>query len=297
MSDISTQSSLFRLYDLHSHTIASDGVLTPSKLVERAVAMKVDVLAITDHDTTAGLAEATATIAQQCLPLRLINGVEISTSWEHHEIHVVGLNIDITDTGLCELLSRQSQQRRSRAQEIGVQLEKAGIPGAWQGASRLAVDGQITRSHFARYLIEVGKAKHGAQVFKKYLAKGKTGYVPAQWCSISQAIDVIARAGGQSVLAHPGRYNLSTKWLKRLLSYFAENGGDAMEVAQCQQSPYERSMLGQFACDYNLLASLGSDFHQPCSWIELGRKLWLPRGVEAVWRDWPTTNTLIPINL
>lgn len=125
-----------------------------------------------------------------------------------------------------------------------------------------------------------------AEVFKKYLARGKTGYVPPQWCTIKQAIYVIHHSGGKAVIAHPGRYDLSAKWLKRLLAHFSEQGGDAMEVAQCQQAPHERAQLATLAVQFGLLASQGSDFHQPCAWIELGRKLWLPAGVEGVWHSW-----------
>jgi predicted metal-dependent phosphoesterase TrpH len=280
-------STAFTVYDLHSHTTASDGSLTPSALVVRAASMRVGVLAITDHDTTAGLAEAAATIEQQQLPLQLISGVEISTLWENHEIHIVGLGIDVHHASIVKLLREQSNQRVIRAQEISARLAKVRIPNAWEGANRLAEGGQVTRGHFARYLVELGLASTVGQVFKRYLAKGKTGYVPAQWCTMKHAIDVIKQSGGQAVLAHPGRYDLTAKWLKRLLAYFAEQGGDAMEVAQCQQAPHERAQLAEYARDYNLLASQGSDFHQPCSWIELGRKLWLPAGVAPVWRDWP----------
>lgn len=287
MTASSPQSSAFTLYDLHSHTTASDGYLTPSQLVQRAVEMRVGVLAITDHDTTEGLAEAAATIDAFTLPLQLVNGVEISTQWENHEIHIVGLGIEITHPALRQLLVEQTLRRQERAREIGVRLAKARIPDAYAGAQKLAGDGAVTRGHFARHLVQVGVADNLSQVFKKYLAKGKTGYVPPQWCTIEQAIDVIHQSGGQAVIAHPGRYDLTAKWLKRLLAYFAENGGDAMEVAQCQQAPHERALLAKYAQDHQLMASQGSDFHQPCSWIELGRKLWLPGGVEPVWRDWP----------
>ncbi|MEH0875861.1 PHP domain-containing protein [Pectobacterium cacticida] len=273
----------FPLYDLHSHTTASDGLLTPAALVCRAVDMRVNVLAITDHDTIGGLAEAQQTIAQQALPLRLIPGVEISTLWENHEIHIVGLGVEVAHPALTGLLQQQADNRLRRAEQIAVRLEKSRIPDALAGAQRMATGGQITRAHFARYLIELGIAANMNQVFKKYLAKGKTGYVPPQWCSIPQAIDAIHQSGGVSVLAHPGRYDLTAKWLKRLIATFAEGGGIAMEVAQCQQAPEERAQLGRYARDANLLASQGSDFHLPCAWIELGRKLWLPAGVDPVW--------------
>ncbi|HGY6019529.1 TPA: RNase AM [Escherichia coli] len=274
------------IYDLHSHTTASDGCLTPEALVHRAVEMRVGTLAITDHDTTAAIAPAREEISRSGLALNLIPGVEISTVWENHEIHIVGLNIDITHPLMCEFLAQQTERRNQRAQLIAERLEKAQIPGALEGAQRLAQGGAVTRGHFARFLVECGKASSMADVFKKYLARGKTGYVPPQWCTIEQAIDVIHHSGGKAVLAHPGRYNLSAKWLKRLVAHFAEHHGDAMEVAQCQQSPNERTQLATLARQHHLWASQGSDFHQPCPWIELGRKLWLPTGVKGVWQLW-----------
>ncbi|MCC8285815.1 RNase RNM [Escherichia fergusonii] len=274
------------IYDLHSHTTASDGCLTPEALVHRAVEMRVGTLAITDHDTTAAIAPAREEISRSGLALNLIPGVEISTVWENHEIHIVGLNIDIAHSAMSEFLAQQTERRNQRAQLIAERLEKAQIPGALEGAQRLAQGGAVTRGHFARFLVECGKASSIADVFKKYLARGKTGYVPPQWCTIEQSIDVIHHSGGKAVLAHPGRYNLSAKWLKRLVAHFAEHHGDAMEVAQCQQSPNERTQMATLARQHHLWASQGSDFHQPCPWIELGRKLWLPAGVEGVWQLW-----------
>lgn len=274
------------IYDLHSHTTASDGRLTPEALVHRAVEMRVGTLAITDHDTTAAIPAASEEISRSGLELTLIPGVEISTVWENHEIHIVGLNIDIENPAMCAFLAQQTERRQQRARLIADRLEKAHITGAWEGALRLADGGAVTRGHFARYLVECGKATTMADVFKKYLARGKTGYVPPQWCTIEQAIDVIHHSGGKAVIAHPGRYDLSAKWLKRLLAHFSEQGGDAMEVAQCQQAPHERAQLAAYAVQYGLDASQGSDFHQPCPWIELGRKLWLPAGVEGIWRSW-----------
>ncbi|UGS48178.1 5'-3' exoribonuclease [Kosakonia cowanii] len=281
------------IYDLHSHTLASDGLLSPEALVRRAVEMRIGTLAITDHDTTAAIPAARAEIARAGLDLNLISGVEISTLWENHEIHIVGLNIDIDHPAMRDFLEQQSQRRTERAKLIAERLEKAHIPGALEGAMRLAQGANVTRGHFARFLVEQGKAGNMADVFKKYLARGKTGYVPPQWCTIEQAIDVIHHSGGTAVMAHPGRYNLSAKWLKRLLAHFAQCGGEAMEVAQCQQAPNERTHLAEYARQFGLLGSQGSDFHQPCPWIELGRKLWLPAGVDGVWSAWeqPQNNT------
>ncbi len=276
------------IYDLHSHTTASDGRLTPQELVHRAHEMRVGTLAITDHDSVAAIPAAREEIARAGLPLTLVNGVEISTLWENHEIHIVGLNIDIAHPTMTALLEEQKARRQQRGQMIAERLEKARIPGAWEGALRLA-DGRWRR-HPRPFCPFSGGGrpceKNMAEVFKKYLARGKTGYVPPQWCTIKQAIDVIHHSGGKAVIAHPGRYDLSAKWLKRLLAHFSEQGGDAMEVAQCQQAPHERAQLATLAVQFGLLASQGSDFHQPCAWIELGRKLWLPAGVEGVWHSW-----------
>ncbi|QAV24530.1 RNase RNM [Proteus hauseri] len=279
-------SDLRVIYDLHSHTTASDGELSPEELVERAVERQINVLAITDHDTTAAIEPATRYITEKNLPLTLISGVEISTLWENIEIHIVGLNIDIGHDVIKSCLASQSQCREERAKMIGERLAKAGIPNAWEGAKALAQGGQVTRGHFARFLVNAGHVDSVNKVFKRYLAKGKTGYVPPQWCSIDDAVTAIHAAGGVAVLAHPGRYGLSSKWLKRLTLYFKQQGGDAIEVAQCQQPPQEREQHGALAQSFELKASLGSDFHRPCSWIELGRNLWLPGGVEPVWTLW-----------
>jgi len=287
LTAVAASLSAFPIYDLHSHTRASDGLLTPEQLVLRAVEQRVGVLAITDHDTTDGIKPAREAIARHALPLQLINGVEISTLWENHEIHIVGLGIDIDHPEMIAFLAEQGQRRLARAELIAERLEKAHIPGALAGALALAEGGAVTRGHFARFLINAGKADTMQQVFKNYLARGKTGYAPPQWCTIKQAIDAIHHSGGRAVVAHPGRYGLSAKWLKRLLAHFSEQGGEAMEVAQCQQAPNERQQLARYAQDYQLAASQGSDFHQACPWIELGKKLWLPGGVEAVWHRFP----------
>lgn len=274
------------MYDLHSHTTASDGGLTPEQLVQRAQRMGVTVLAITDHDSVAGLAAAQAEIQRAGLALCLINGVEISTLWQDMEIHLLGLKLQTGQPLLEHLLAQQRDSRYQRAQLIAARLEKANITNTLPDALEYAAGGAITRAHFARVLLQRGCADSYAGVFKKYLARGKTGYVPPQWCTMAQAITAIHQAQGVAVLAHPGRYKLTAKWLKRLITQFADEGGDGLEVAQCQQAPGERNQLARYAIQSGLMASQGSDFHQPCPWIELGRNLWLPAGVEPVWRDW-----------
>lgn len=274
------------VYDLHSHTTASDGLFSPTELVQRAVEKGVTVLAITDHDSIAGLMEAHQVIASQSLPLQLINGVEISTAWQGFDIHIVGLNMQTDNPMFLQLLALQKESRESRAQEIARRLAKAGIVDALEQTRRLANGAGLTRAHFARYLVECGKVNSIAKAFSKYLAKGKTAYVSPQWCTIEQAIMAIQAAGGKAILAHPTRYDLSGKWLRRLIVDFKNAGGDGIEVSLSQQSPDQRAQIARHAIEQQLLASVGSDFHQPCGWLELGRNLWLPEGLEPVWLHW-----------
>ena len=276
--------------DLHSHSTASDGRLTPAELVRRAVAQRVDVLALTDHDTVAGLPEAAGTIAAENLPLRLIDGIELSTSWDALEIHVVGLHIDASSPELLAAISRQESARQARGVELGHRLAKQRIDNAYEGAQALANGASLTRAHFARYLVEAGHCNTQQKAFDHYIGRGGKAYVPHQWMSIVEAIQVIHAAGGLAVLAHPGRYKLSTKWLKRLLLLFKESGGDAMEVSLPQQSPQDRANLGLWCREHQLLASVGSDFHAPTSWQELGRNLWLPKDVTPVWHTFIDSN-------
>jgi hypothetical protein len=274
------------IFDLHSHTTASDGRLSPTDLVLRAVEKRVSVLAITDHDTTQGLVEAHQAIKTHNLPLILIDGIEISTLWRNFDIHIVGLNVDVNHPSLVHLIAEQAQRREDRAELISERLAKHRIFGALEGAKAFSEDGSITRAHFARWLVDQGHATTIQQVFKKFLTRDKPGYAPPMWCSIADAVNVIHEAGGQAVLAHPSRYQLTAKWIKRLLADFVLANGDAMEVSQPQQSQQERRLLGDYALTYELLASLGSDFHYPSPFTELGRNLSLPKGVDAVWADW-----------
>ena len=274
-------------FDLHCHTTASDGVLSPADLVRRAAEKGVEVLAVTDHDTLDGLDEVRATINAEQLPLRLVSGVEISSGWEHHEIHIVALGVDEKNPQLVAFLAGQRARREARAQEIGRRLEKCLIPGTYEEAKQLAGDAAVTRAHFARVLVARGVADNMQKVFKKYLSRGNKGYVPAEWPEMGEAIAAIHAAGGLAVLAHPSRYDLTAKWIKRLLVAFKAAGGDAMEVSLPQQSPQERANLGQWAKDHDLYISVGSDFHFPSNWTELGRHLWLPKEGMPLWLGHP----------
>lgn len=281
------------LIDLHSHTKASDGQLTPSELVQRAENRQVHFLAITDHDTVDGLVEASDYIKDNNLKLQLINGIEVTSNWLNHEIHVVGLNIDPTYPALIELIELQKNKRELRAIEMGRRLAKASIPGVYEGAKALSGEGAITRAHFARYLVEIGAAPTFQKVFDKYLSRGNTGYVPHDWIDLADAIAVIQAAGGQAVLAHPDHYGLSNKWLRKLLVTFKAAGGDAMEVAMGQQSPQMRLQLAMWSKEYDLLASQGSDFHFVGRWRDLGKSLFLPDVCQPIWHNWPACQTSI----
>lgn len=272
------------LIDLHSHTTASDGQLTPSELVARALEKGVQMLAITDHDTLAGLEEAHQFNNAQPQPLRLINGTEISTRWNNFDIHIVALNIERSNTVLNEFLCQQRTLREARAMEIGIRLEKAGIAGAYEGAKALADGAALSRGHYARWLADNGYAVNAAAVFKKYLARGKTGYVPNNWSDMASAIEIIHQANGIAVLAHPSGYKLSAKWLKRLVREFKAAGGDAIEVVLGQQTVDDRNNLIALSKLNQLFASLGSDFHFPSGWIELGKNMFQPQGVDWVWQ-------------
>ncbi|MCH1930718.1 PHP domain-containing protein [Shewanella sp. A25] len=273
------------LADLHSHTTASDGQLTPSKLVARALEKGVQLFAITDHDTVAGLDEARAFNQSQTEPLKLISGVEISTRWNSYDIHIVALNFDDTHPELLAFLENQRELREERAKEIGNRLAKSGIEGAYEGAKAIAGGAALSRGHYARWLADNGYAVDMPSVFKRYLARGKTGYVPNNWGDMANAIEVIHRAGGLAVLAHPSGYKLSGKWLKRLVREFKEAGGDAMEVVLGQQTLEDRANLSALSVQNQLLASVGSDFHFPSNWIELGKNLYQPQGLEWVWQS------------
>ena len=274
-------------FDLHSHTFYSDGMLSPADLLARAIERKVDVLAITDHDTLLGLAPARAAIADGELPIRLVDGVEISTSWYEFEIHIVGLAIDPSNESLQQRLASQQERRLERAREMARRLTKHNVPDCYDAVLALANGGAVTRTHFARHLMTIGKATSMAGVFKHYLARGKAGYVPNNWVSLAEAVQWIHDAGGIAVLAHPLRYNLNGKWLTKLMREFAAAGGDAAEVASCQLTPVQKRDVWTLCQQFGLVASQGSDFHQPTDWSDLGRGLYLTDDIRTVWQQFP----------
>lgn len=267
-------------YDLHCHSTASDGVLSPREVVLRAFEQGVNVLALCDHDTVAGIDEAKQTADE--IGIALISGVEVSTDWEGRGIHIVGLNFDKMHPKMLALLENQKVLREKRALEIGAKLEKVGISNAYEGAKTLA-DGEVTRAHYARYLVQIGKVSNDGQAFKRYLGPGKSAFVKAEWTNIPTTIETIHAAGGIAVIAHPLRYNMTGKWVRRLMADFKTWGGDGVEIADCGQTKDQRQILARWANEFDLLGSVGSDFHFPCGWVELGKNLALPEGVKPVW--------------
>jgi predicted metal-dependent phosphoesterase TrpH len=272
--------------DLHSHTYYSDGHLSPKELIDRAHNMQVNVLAITDHDTVDGIKEALDYQALQKAKLQILPGVEISTSWHNFDIHILGLNVDHDDEQFLARLEQQSQERDRRAQQMSDKLAKVGISNVFEDAKILAGVGQITRAHFARVLVQRQVVKDFETVFKKYLGKGKKAHVKPQWISVEEAVQWIQDAGGKAVLAHPGHYDMTAKWLRRLVGDFAQAGGDGMEVTHSHLTPDRKKFLAQLATEHNLQASSGSDFHYPNRWTELGKNLSLPEQLVPIWHDW-----------
>ena len=185
---------------------------------------------------------------------------------------------------MLALLENQKILREKRALEIGAKLEKVGISNAYEGAKTLA-DGEVTRAHYARYLVQIGKVSNDGQAFKRYLGPGKSAFVKAEWTNIPTTIETIHAAGGIAVIAHPLRYNMTGKWVRRLMADFKTWGGDGVEIADCGQTKDQRQILARWANEFDLLGSVGSDFHFPCGWVELGKNLALPEGVKPVWAE------------
>lgn len=273
-------------YDLHCHSTYSDGLLTPGEVVARAARRRVDVLALTDHDETAGLAEARAAAAET--GITLVAGAELSVSWESHTLHVVALHIDPQAPALAQGLQDIRSGRLTRARRIAHALAEAGIGGAYEGALRYVTsEGLISRTHFARYLVEAGYVSDVKDVFKRYLTPGKPGYVTHAWATLPQAVGWIHAAGGQAVLAHPGRYKVGVSGLRRLLCAFRDAGGDAIEVLSSSHTPAQYTEFATLARVYGLLASGGSDYHGPGeSRLDLGDLPPMPAGVTPVWQHW-----------
>ena len=272
--------------DLHCHSTVSDGLLPPADLVRRAHANGVELLALTDHDELGGLAEARATADE--VGLRFVDGVEISISWgDDQTVHIVGLAVDPADAALGAGLQRIRSGRDARAGRMAAELDKVGIHGAYAGALRHAGNpALVSRSHFARYIVEQGHAKDVKSVFDYWLAKGKPGYVEHAWATLEDALRWIVGAGGIAVIAHPGRYRLSRAERHELFGVFKDLGGRGIEVLSGSHKDDEVREFSRIAREFGFLASRASDFHGPGeSWIDLGKMPDLPEGLTPVWTE------------
>ena len=272
--------------DLHCHSTASDGLLAPAALVERACGRGVTMFALTDHDAIAGLDEARDAAAAR--GLRFIDGVEISVTWRGTTLHVVGLNIDAANEDLRRGLVSVRGSRVRRARRIAESLESAGIAGSFEGAMARAENPEIvSRTHFARFLVERGHARDVRAVFHHFLVQGKPGYVPHEWAALGDAVAWIRAAGGTAVIAHPGRYKLSRPEVRELIAEFMRCGGAGIEVVTGSHTPEQYAEFAALARELGLLASRGSDFHGPGeSKVDLGSLPQLPADLQPVWRDW-----------
>lgn len=269
--------------DFHCHSTCSDGALTPTNLIKRAAENGVTKLALTDHDTTAGLAEAAQ--AANNNGITLINGIELSTTWQGKSFHVVGLGIDPDYAPLREATQNLVKIRMERAEKIAARLQKKRIEGAFEWVLKAAGGGMITRTHFADFLVAQFHVGSQQEAFDRYLAKGKPAYAPTVWAEIEQAVEWICQAGGVAVLAHPLRYKLTANWMKKLLTAFKQAGGQAIEVVTGRSNADEIRILAAYAAKFDLAGSVGSDFHSPDNpWVELGRLAPLPVNVKPVWQ-------------
>ncbi|HNG58911.1 MAG TPA: PHP domain-containing protein [Cellvibrionaceae bacterium] len=274
------------IYDLHTHSNASDGFLSPADLVARAQAKGVNALALTDHDPLAGFSQAAA--AAQQADISLIPGIEFSTQWLGRSIHIVGLGFNPAAASITQGIKRQATSRLERAQTIGEKLAKAGVPDAYAGAQALAGDAVLGRPHFAQYLVACGAVKDVASAFKRYLGAGKMGDVKQLWPGVEEAVEWITAAQGVAVLAHPDKYDMTRSKLCQLLGQFREAGGQALEVISGKQVNTLTDKLARLAGQFSLAASCGSDFHVPNQpWQELGAFGKLPDFCQPVWQLLP----------
>lgn len=269
-------------FDLHCHSFFSDGILSPEMLVARAKEREVDVLALTDHDTIAGLGLAQKA-ADEC-GIKLINGIEFSSQWGKGGVHIVGLGFRTDSAELNSAIEAQNEARSGRAQQIAARLAKAGFTGTLEGAQALAGNAYVGRPHFAQHLVNIGAVTNINAAFKKYLGTGKSADVKYQWPAMATIITWIHAAGGVAVLAHPCKYDLTRTKMCALIKDFAAAGGDALEVVSGMQAHPVTEDLAKIAAANNLAASCGSDFHFPGhAWQELGCFPSLPETCRPVW--------------
>ena len=277
------------MIDLHCHSTVSDGMLPPREVVRLAHANGCTLLALTDHDHTGGLAEARAEAA--ALGMGFVNGVEISVTWRHRSVHIVGLDFDVENEALQSLLAQVRQGRLKRLAAIAEKLEKKGIGGAYEGALALAANPEmVSRTHIADYLIQAGHVRNKAQAFSKYLGDGKSASVAHEWASLEDCVAAIKSAGGLAVIAHPMRYGFSATAKRNLFEEFKALGGDGIEVHSGNCDKNDRLNYALLAERFGLMAGCGSDFHRlgDYSGGVLGICPELPPNCKPVWASFQT---------
>jgi predicted metal-dependent phosphoesterase TrpH len=269
--------------DLHCHSVVSDGTLTPEQLAARAKANGVALWALTDHDEVGGQLRAAAAAREQ--GLKYLTGVEISVTFASQTVHIVGLGFDATDPRMQNGLNSTRAGRDLRAQEIAAQLAQVGIPNAYEGALQFVGNPElISRTHFARFLVETGVCKDTHEVFRNYLVEGKPGFVPHRWASLKEAVQWITECGGAAVIAHPARYKFSANEEFALFSEFKAHGGVGVEVVTGSHTPAEYLVYADMAKEFDLAASRGSDFHSPEeSHTDLGTLPFLSGQLTPIW--------------
>jgi 3',5'-nucleoside bisphosphate phosphatase len=269
--------------DLHCHSVVSDGTLTPEELALRAKTNGVELWALTDHDEIGGQARAAAAAAAN--GMAYLTGVEISVTFANETVHIVGLGFDATNPIIVNGLAKTRGGRGVRAMEMSDGLAKVGIKGAYDGALKFVGNPElISRTHFARFLVESGVCKDTYEVFRKYLTEGKPGYVPHRWASLGDAVQWIRQSGGVAVIAHPGRYKFTANEEFALFSEFKTHGGQGVEVVTGSHTTAEYVEYASVAKEFGMVASRGSDFHSPDeSRIDLGALPLLPGDLTPVW--------------
>lgn len=271
--------------DLHCHSTVSDGRFEPADVARRAHAGGVTLWSLTDHDALGG--QHAAREAAEAYGMRYLTGVEISVTWAERTVHIVGLNVDPDNAVLAESLHRMRHGRGPRALEIAEELAKLGIPGAYEGALKYVSNPDlISRTHFARFLVEAGYASSTSDVFERYLGDGKPGFVPHRWAKLGDALSWIQQAGGEAVVAHPGRYNFTPLEYGAFFDEFIERGGKAIEVVTGSHTPDQYREYADVARRYGFEASCGSDFHSLEDGAPLGSLPPLPSDLKPVWERW-----------
>ncbi|MBD2859130.1 PHP domain-containing protein [Spongiibacter sp. KMU-158] len=278
------------LVDLHCHTTASDGSLSPAELVARAYERGVRLLSITDHDTL-GAYDALE-FAEQYPDLNIIPGVEFSCNWSGVNVHILGLGVDIEHPALKAAVAEQVEARTERGREIARRLAKKGMPGAHEAVLEMAKGRAVGRPDFARFLVENKHVSSMNDAFDRYLGAGKIGDVKAMWPELGKVVHWIAESGGQAVVAHPMHYKMTNAKLRRMLTEFVAAGGAGIEVCNGRQAEQEVSYLRELCRHFGLRASVGSDFHNPNNWLDLGCEPNLVGSCEPVWARWSAATAL-----